>query len=1196
MSQINSLSDIISFNEGFKSAINLYLNLNKKDKVLGYIPTKSSVAFLKDYLYAIKNNKEQATILVGPYGKGKSHLLLVLLAIASMERSLENQAIVNQLINKIRRVEEIGEETSILIEDIWNTKGKFLPVLISNTQGELNQAFLYSLSEALKREGISELIPDTYYSIAVQRIESWEKEYPDTYRVLEDTLKEYGKDAYSLKNGLLTFSKSDLATFIEVYPKMTSGSVFNPLAVSDVFPLYKSVSEKLVDEYDYSGIYIVFDEFSKFIESQDVNSAGNNMKLLQEICELAKESDEAQIYITMVAHKSIKEYGKHLSNEIINSFTGIEGRIQERYFITSSKNNYELVKNAIIKEDERLADIPQSDTYFGKEKVKAYYKIPFFKSNFNESDFEKIVLRGCFPLNPISAYLLLNVSEKVAQNERTLFTFVSNDEPNSMARFVMSHNADMEWGVGADLVYDYFAGLFKKEVINEHVHNEWLNAEYALAKCKLEQERRFIKALAIVLIVNREDEMPADEKIVALSLGFDNMSEIVQGLIDMQLVYKKGSTNYLTFKTRAGSALKTEIKRQRSIKGGNANYSRVLENVSQKYYVMPRKYNVDNKMTRYFRHEYMRVNDFLAIDDSYVLFDSSEYTDGKVISLYSVDKIDLPLVRKHIKKLGCKKLVVVCPNKVFDKKQQVIDYEILQDLRNSNTFIDDNEVLKREIPLLEEDLSQEIEMHLRSIYEEDNECCTLFLNNGSLTKYKAVEVEKAVNVCCEQLYCKTPIINNEMVNRHEINTGQTKKARLNIIQAILDHKDTEDFYEGTNQEATIYRALFCRTGIIAQTQSETFKEIFDIITEFLESCSEKKQSMTALIELLTKEPYGMRKAVIPLYLSYLLVQRNEDIIIYFADMEIQLKADIVVNMCEKADDYALYISKADLQKEKYIDSLKILFQVDENRNLSENRIKNIFICMQRWFRALPQVTRNAVEWEDYHLESDIKEELLILKKFFQKVDINPFEVLFVKMPELFNCVGEFARCFELIDKCKTAFDDYYDWIVNKAVEGTAAVFGSRGGKDLYHVVKEWYGNQSDISKNGLHSGRITNFMSCLEKLNVFDNAEVTKRIIKSVTDVYVEDWGDGAYDVYIDNLKALKTEIERIQEESTEGKLKLSFTGKNGKYVEKYYEKATEDSGTVLKNILEDALDEYSDLSVNDRVAILLEMIEKVIG
>ena len=76
-----------------------------------YIPTKSSLVILEDYLNAVLNNKEQATLLVGPYGKGKSHLLLVLLSILSMDRNDANNQIIHKLIDHINKVENIGKIT-----------------------------------------------------------------------------------------------------------------------------------------------------------------------------------------------------------------------------------------------------------------------------------------------------------------------------------------------------------------------------------------------------------------------------------------------------------------------------------------------------------------------------------------------------------------------------------------------------------------------------------------------------------------------------------------------------------------------------------------------------------------------------------------------------------------------------------------------------------------------------------------------------------------------------------------------------------------------------------------------------------------------------------------------------------------------------------------------------------------------------
>ena len=307
MGKMESLRNIIEFNSNFKIAINLYLSLNKTDKVLGYIPTKSSVSFLGEYARSVLEGKEQATLLVGPYGKGKSHLLLVLLAVLSLDRVPKNTEIIDKLIEKIRKVDEVGEAVASQIEKIWS-QDKFLPVLITDTTGDLKQAFLYGLNDALKREGLLDLIPDTYYSIALERIADWEKNYIDTYAIFEQEISSYGISMSVLKADLKMYSREALDLFRSIYPKVTAGSEFNPMVVSDVLPLYKSISEKLVEEYKYRGIYLVFDEFSKFIEGQNGMAVGANMKLLQDICELATDSRDVQVYFTMVAHKSIKEY------------------------------------------------------------------------------------------------------------------------------------------------------------------------------------------------------------------------------------------------------------------------------------------------------------------------------------------------------------------------------------------------------------------------------------------------------------------------------------------------------------------------------------------------------------------------------------------------------------------------------------------------------------------------------------------------------------------------------------------------------------------------------------------------------------------------------------------------------------------------------------------------------------------------
>lgn len=1192
MTKINSLKDIIGVNNSFKTSVNLYLSLNKSEKVLSYIPTKSSVNLMKDYLRAVLENKEQATLLVGPYGKGKSHLLLVLLAILTMNRNPENQKIVDELARKVLKADDIGIQTSELIQRAWGTK-RFLPVLISNTTGDLNQAFVYGLNDALKREGLTELTPETYYSVALDRIKDWENNYKETYELFEQELEQHDLSMSSFKLELELCSKEAINLFKSLYPKVTAGSEFNPMAVSEVLPLYKEISEKLVEEYEYSGIYIVFDEFSKFIESQNGITAGANMHLLQSICELATDSKDAQVYITMVAHKSIKEYGKYLAQDLINLFTGIEGRLVEKFFVTSSKNNYELIKNAIIKDVTTLKDIPHFEKYLGEEVSNAYFSLPAFKSNFLRAEFNSIILEGCYPLNPMASYLLLNISEKVAQNERTLFTFISNDEPHSMARFVANHTADMEWSIGADLIYDYFSTLFKKDVSNEYIHNIWLSAEYTIGKCNTIDQKKIVKALATILIVNKEDEIPATEKYLKLCVNASDPDQAIDELKRKEFIYKKNSTGSYIFKTRAGSELKAEIKKQREVKGDNTNYARALLEVTGKYFVIPRKYNTIAMMTRYFRNEFMNVEDFINIESAEAIL-GDDTLDGKVLTLFSFEEINQELVTQHIYNLSDERLVVVCPKKPINIRKQLKDYEIIRELRDNQFFTNNNEILKKELPLLLDDLTVELEHHISTVYENDSDTKVLYFDGHIVHSTKSGSVEQAVNDCCLNIYTATPIINNEMVNKSVIGTAQTKRARMNIIQAILVHEDTPEYYMGSNQEATIYRSLFGVTGITDGKPREDIQLILKKINEYVDSCSDKKLSLTEIVHKLIKAPYGMRRAVVPFYLAYILANRREDIVVYYSNKEVQLTPEVVVNMSERPDEYAIYVSKADIQKEKYISELNLLFQVEDNRNLSSNRIKNIVICMQRWFRSLPQATRNIINIDQYVGNDDKVRFMKEIKKTMQKVDFNPFEILFVDFPKAFE-TKTLEDTFKVIDDCKTYYDDYFTWIEQQVVSAIYNLWDVKRKQELHHTLKEWYDKQSKRSKQGLYDGRITNFMSCIETMDVYSDQDVAGKIVKAVTDVYMENWNSGSFDDFVSSLSTVKREIESIKDEGASGTLELKFIGRNGDQINKLYSHVDESTGSVLRNIIEDTLEDFNDISVNDRVAILLEMIEKII-
>lgn len=50
---------------------------------------------------------------------------------------------------------------------------------------------------------------------------------------------------------------------------------------------------------------------------------------------------------------------------------------------------------------------------------------PLFSDTYEEG-IDRVIY-DCYPLHPVSTFILPRLSERVAQNERTLFTFISAD-------------------------------------------------------------------------------------------------------------------------------------------------------------------------------------------------------------------------------------------------------------------------------------------------------------------------------------------------------------------------------------------------------------------------------------------------------------------------------------------------------------------------------------------------------------------------------------------------------------------------------------------------------------------------------------------------------------------------------------------------------------------------------------------------
>lgn len=1173
------LLELVKIDNRFEKSVNLTLDLHVQDKIDGYIPTRSSVNVLDAYINEVRNfSGNRATVLIGPYGKGKSHLLLVLLSILSQTCQM---SAINKL---VQRISAVNPDAAAHINNVMENQGQFLPVLI-NTGGNssLNQAFMRGLTSALTRDGLDDVIPDNFYTESIKMIQNWRQNFQDTYMAFQKTLGKETIDSFIKR--LEHFDEKALEFFRTVYPELTSGGVFNPLIDNEVISVYQSVNRILREKYGYTGIYVVFDEFSKYIEGHTVEGFADDMKILQDMCELCNASRDEQLHLTCVAHKSIKTYGSALPAEILNSFKGVEGRLKEVYFVVSSQNNYELISDAISK-------TPAFDNWVNgnqafKDLIEETYTLKAFSSLFTPSDYNEIVGKGCFPLTPVAAMLLLNLSEKIAQNERTIFTYIASKDSNGLVRRIEKSKNDKF--VGVDSVYDYFVPLFKEEV-QVGIHHEWLKADYALSQIKNASEAAVIKSIAIIRMINNADEIVASTKFITLATGLDksDVQVALECLSDKKLIEFKTRTGAYEFKNNVGVDVEQAIAECIKKRFSKADPCSVLANVVKEKYILPKKHNQTFCMTRYFNFAYMTYVQYMNLKDlSYLTWPNRP--DGVIVMIMPSEEIDRAAVEEHTREIADPCLITCLPNTSATCDEATKYYLAVRSLHDNNTFIEDNLVIKKELEKLSEETILALNEWVRDTYYPLR---NVYGMDGQIT-IGPKGLNRLVSDICDTAYYFTPRINHELINRHEV-TSQIAKARNTILNELLNGKDISKYDDGTSAESTIFRAVMVHTK-----NDENMRQVRNELDLFIASCVNQKVSFDVIVTKLTRAPYGMRRGVLPFYILDSLLRLENMPVIYFNKKEVVLDLETINNIIKHPKDYSLYVELETVQKAEYIHALELLFS-DYSEYCREvdkkNRLAKISCMMQSWYRSLPQTSKTFVDPD--HDDQDIKS-IIAFRKLFTDIYINPREIIFERLPKIFKAETS-DDTVAAVQRAKNEIDSHICIVRNSAINIIRETFGFDEDTDLQQSLLAWYDNLPEVAKNSIFSARTSSLIEYIQAVDTGNEDDIASKIVRKTTGMFIEDWKPGFGSKFKEELKEAVDEILSKKSPAIGTSQKILLMSNDGTPVEKFYDFSPESlstTATFFKSALEDILEEYDGvLEKNEKIGVLMDAIKKMMA
>ena len=1168
------LSELVRIDSRFEKAVNLLLDIDNSKKIGNYIPTHSSMVILRDFMTSIQMpDAERASLFIGPYGKGKSHLLLILLNLISGKDS-------DEIGTLIRRIKKTDPAAYALVRDVRKRFSPFLPVVITPGNGTLAQAFIRSLGASLLRAGLEDVVPDDYFSSAVHTVEMWKEQYPETYKGFKELIE--GNDADSFVSALRNYDTKAISEFRRVYPRLTSGSIFNPVIEEDAVAVYRSVNRKLSEQYGYKGIYIVFDEFSKFLEGSDPERFSADMASLQGICELANSSREEQLHIVCVVHRSIKTY-KDLPESVMNAFRGVEGRLTEKRFIVSSQNNFELIADAVTKTTAYKKW--KQDAEERAELENDSYALRSFRSLFDRGDYDRIIGDGCYPLTPVAAMLLLHLSELIAQNERTLFTYIAGKEIGGLYHTVKKADDDASIGVGS--IYDYFSTMMRDSFLPS-VHHEWVKAEHALSCTEDACEQEIIKGLAVIRMINRHSEIPAADEMLRLAAGFsaEEYETAKNSLIDAGVIKLRQRTGEYEFKNNIGIDVETLISDCIQKNFMRADVGSALRTAIKEKYTVPKKHDQTYRITRYFNHCFMTAEQFLALGDpSYLEWKNSP--DGVIINILPRQGLDCDAAAGHAAEIGSGTLIVRIPKESsFDYEYAVKRFLAIRKIIAESGFDDDRQIIRREL----EDLLEDTAGSINDFYRE------AYMSSGTVIMYDGIHTvddrgfNRLVSDICDRAYSRTPKINHELINRHVV-TGQIARARSTILKGMLSGADLSAYEKGTSAESTIYRAVMLHTKNDANLSAARGE-----IKDFIRTSVGAKMSFSTIVNRLTSAPYGMRKGILPFYLLEEILLLEDMPVISINDKEVTLSDSAIVSAVARPAEYYLYVEEETAQKSAYISELEKLFDdyklycADIDR---KNKLTHLSCLMQAWYRSLPQSSL-VFRKEDYDGQ-DI-EQIAAFRNELSAAYINPREFLFDRIPKIFAGT-ELSHVPARIREIRSDLDAHIHRLKAETVRVIRERFSIPGDQDLRQSLCSWYDALPEQAKRGVFNTEAEALLRYLKGLDTGDEEEIAGKIVNIITGGYIEDWKDGMVDGFDGQLLLVVQEILKAGSNTSQETVIRNAGGDSDVLFYDFDMENISSTGRFFKNTLGDMLEEYDGILDNrEKIGILVDAIRQLSG
>ena len=663
-----------------------------------------------------------------------------------------------------------------------------------------------------------------------------------------------------------------------------SAPALSRCATSDVVGCFEEAVRTIAAKTG-AGLLLIVDEAGKALEYAAQRPTRGDVYLLQALAEVAARSNGVPFVILTVLHQSFDQYAHQLGASDRNEWAKVQGRFGELAFREGGDQIIRLTAAAIRRTGEPRA---AGDW---KRVVSATAARVSEGTGWNESQLAGH-LNGCWPLHPVTAALLGPVFRgRLAQNERSLFAFLSAGEPLSFRDFLRTHGPESLYTV--DRLYDYVTGMLGSRVLGRD-GRQWAEIDTAIKRLPPESDavdEQVLKTVGLLGMLGDQVGLRASAEIVASCVEDGGAANRSLERLKRQsaLVFRQFRD---AFQIWEGSDLDLDdlVLRAEGQLPNDFSVAQVLQRQAPRAPMVARRHLFQTGTLRFFDVQFVDASRLILDGDVNLSGDG----DGAVIltlprSEQEADSLggQQGLEGLVIERLGAgRPVVLVIPESSARLSRLAREFAAAQIVRTSTPELQSDPVARTELSSRIEELEQQLTAEVGRAFDPHRS--GWFTGGGRLHVASWRDASSALSELCDLYYEDAPPIRNELLNRRALSTAAAR-ARRNLIEAMILHGDVPQLgFEGNPPEVSMYRSLLeahglhCRRGETwgFGPPKETLQPAWDAVDEFLRDTEAGRRPLSELYDRLRRPPFGIKDGPLPVIVVAALLARDDDVAVY----------------------------------------------------------------------------------------------------------------------------------------------------------------------------------------------------------------------------------------------------------------------------------------------------------------------------